>query len=279
MSALAAIRSVVDYDSEVGKITQFMEKFVDAGGKKQAAMDDSEAMMCELSPGESRAKYVNMLQRVANRSEDTVEISLDDVRTFEIESSGGHPPFAFASSLAYRIENNAKCYSELFSRAIDNLIPEPSESAMQDPEADVLDVLFQARRDRDRRDREIVQAAEQEIIKAMGTDGEGAHKQAAGADLFPAILTRRYSVRFVPRSNQAAQAVRDIGASQIGHLVTVRGIVTRVSDIRPSMVVAAYLCDSCGSEVFQEVKTRQFTPLTQCQSARCTDNRSRGKLH
>ncbi|KAJ2080812.1 hypothetical protein GGI16_007565, partial [Coemansia sp. S142-1] len=59
MSALAAIRSVVDYDSEVGKITQFMEKFVDAGGKKQAAMDedDSEAMMCELSPGESRAKY------------------------------------------------------------------------------------------------------------------------------------------------------------------------------------------------------------------------------
>ncbi|KAJ2258918.1 DNA replication licensing factor MCM7 [Coemansia sp. RSA 455] len=281
MSALAAIRSVVDYDSEVGKITQFMEKFVDAGGKKQAAMDedDSEAMMCELSPGESRAKYVNMLQRVANRSEDTVEISLDDVRTFEIESSGGHPPFAFASSLAYRIENNAKCYSELFSRAIDNLIPEPSESAMQDPEADVLDVLFQARRDRDRRDREIVQAAEQELIKAMGTDSEGAHKQAAGADLFPAILTRRYSVRFVPRSNQAAQAVRDIGASQIGHLVTVRGIVTRVSDIRPSMVVAAYLCDSCGSEVFQEVKTRQFTPLTQCQSARCTDNRSRGKLH
>ncbi|KAJ2416995.1 DNA replication licensing factor MCM7 [Coemansia sp. IMI 209128] len=281
MSALAAIRSVVDYDSEVGKITQFMEKFVESGGKKQVAVDedDSEAMVCELSPGETRAKYVNMLQRVADRTEDTVEISLDDVRAFEIESSGGHPPFAFASSLAYRIENNAKCYGELFSRAIDNLIPEPSESAMQDPDADVLDVLFQARRDRDRRDREVVQAAEQEIIKAMGTDAEGASKQALGVDLFPAILTRRYSVRFVPRANQAAQAVRDIGASQIGHLVTVRGIVTRVSDIRPSMIVAAYLCDSCGCEVFQEVKTRQFTPLAQCQSPRCTENRSRGKLH
>ncbi|KAJ2845457.1 DNA replication licensing factor MCM7 [Coemansia erecta] len=45
------------------------------------------------------------------------------------------------------------------------------------------------------------------------------------------------------------------------------------------MVVAAYLCDACGSEVFQEVKTRQFTPLTQCQSARCVENKSRGKLH
>ncbi|KAJ2021414.1 hypothetical protein GGI06_002233, partial [Coemansia sp. S85] len=91
------------------KITQFMEKFVESGGKKQVAVDedDSEAMVCELSPGETRAKYVNMLQRVADRTEDTVEISLDDVRAFEIESSGGHPPFAFASSLAYRIENNA----------------------------------------------------------------------------------------------------------------------------------------------------------------------------
>ncbi|KAJ2683944.1 hypothetical protein IWW39_005213, partial [Coemansia spiralis] len=73
MSALAAIRSVVDYDSEVGKITQFMEKFVESGGKKQVAVDedDSEAMVCELSPGETRAKYVNMLQRVADRTEDT----------------------------------------------------------------------------------------------------------------------------------------------------------------------------------------------------------------
>ncbi|KAJ2746619.1 DNA replication licensing factor MCM7 [Coemansia sp. BCRC 34301] len=259
----------------MSKISQFLEKFVDSGGKKQAAM------MEEDSDSETQAKYVSMLQRVADRGEDTVEISLDDVRTFEMESSsGGQPPFGFASSLAYRIENNAKCYSELFSRAIDNLMPEASSSAMQDSSADVLDVLFQARRDRDRRDREAVQEAEQEIMQALGTEAPGMHKQALGAEqLFPAILTRRYSVRFVPRTLQAAQAVRDIGASQIGHLVTVRGIVTRVSDIRPAMVVAAYLCDACGCEVFQEVKTRQFTPLTQCQSARCASNRSRGKLH
>ncbi|KAI9504691.1 MCM2/3/5 family-domain-containing protein [Coemansia spiralis] len=201
--------------------------------------------MAELSLAEPQKKYVEMLQRVANRVDDTVEISLDDVRAFEVQNSSGHPPFAFNSSLAYRIENNTKYYVEIFSKAIDSLMPEPNESAMQDPDADVLDPA------------------------STVADGE----------TFPAILTRRYTVRFVPRAAQKAQAVREIGATQIGHLVTVRGIVTRVSDVRPSMVVAAYLCDACGSEVFQEVKARQFLPLTQCQSARCVDNRSRGKLH
>ncbi|KAJ1964267.1 DNA replication licensing factor MCM7 [Dipsacomyces acuminosporus] len=276
MSALAAIRSVVDYGSEVSKISQFLEKFVDtdSSNKKQQLSVDGDSEMAELTPAEPCKKYIKLLQAVANRTEDTVEISLDDVRAFEVQSSNGHPPFAFASSLAFRIENNAKCYVELFSKAIDAIMPEPNESAMQDPEADVLDIIFQARRDRDRRDRENLQVANRETGVAEAQPAEG-----AGVDSFPPILTRRYTVRFTPRSSQKAQAVRDIGASQIGHLVTVRGIVTRVSDVRPSMVVAAYLCDACGSEVFQEVKTRQFMPLTQCQSARCVANRSRGKLH
>ncbi|KAJ1816003.1 DNA replication licensing factor MCM7 [Coemansia sp. RSA 2599] len=277
MSALSAIRSVVDYDSEVRKISQFMEKFVDAGGKKQAMTGSDDAMemdATEFSPGEPSHKYMDMLQRVANRAENTVEIKLDDVRDFEVQSSSSHPAFTFAGSLAFRIESNTKCYVEIFSRAIDQMMPEPDSSAMQDPEADVLDVIYQARRDRDRRDREAVQAVE----AADPMQGAAAATSAA-AESFPAVLTRRYTVRFVPRASQRAQAVREIGASQIGHLVTVRGIVTRVSDVRPAMVVAAYLCDACGSEVFQEVKGRQFTPLTQCQSARCVDNKTRGKLH
>ncbi|KAI8325238.1 MCM-domain-containing protein [Martensiomyces pterosporus] len=274
MSALSAIRSIINYDNEIGIISQFLEKFVDAGSSKKQLAADSDSEVAELTPAEPRRKYVDVLQQVANRAEDTVEVSLDDVRAFEIQNSGGSPPFAFASSLAFRIENNTKCYIELFSKAIDLMMPEPSESAMQDPEADVLDVIFQARRDRDRRDRETIQAAGKEAGLPQTEAAE-----AADVDSFPAVLTRRYTVRFAPRSSQKAQAVREVGASQIGHLVTVRGIVTRVSDVRPAMAVAAYLCDACGSEVFQEVKTRQFTPLTQCQSARCVANRSRGKLH
>ncbi|KAJ2391783.1 DNA replication licensing factor MCM7, partial [Coemansia sp. RSA 2559] len=138
-----------------------------------------------------------------------------------------------------------------------------------------------ARRDRDRRDRETLMAIDKEVSALQPGAGtkDAAAAEAVAADSFPPILTRRYTVKFVPRSAQKAQAVREIGASQIGRLVTVRGIVTRVSDVRPSMVVAAYLCDACGCEVFQEVKTRQFTPLTQCQSPRCVENRTKGKLH
>lgn len=267
----------------VAKISQFLEKFVDVGGKKQVVLDDENAsgemaMDAELTLDKPATKYKDMLQKVANRTEDTVEVSLDDIRTFEIENSDGHPPLSFGSSLAYRIEHNTKCYVELFSKAIDMLLPEPDESAMQDPDADVLDVLFQARRDRDRRDRDVIEEAQRRIGQAQGKNAEEATSVPPEAS-FPSILTRRYTVRFAPRASQNAESVRDIGAGQIGHLVTVRGIVTRVSDVRPSMVVAAYLCDACGSEVFQEVKTRQFTPLTQCQSSRCKENRSRGKLH
>ncbi|KAJ2519277.1 DNA replication licensing factor MCM7 [Coemansia sp. RSA 1939] len=280
MSALSAIRSVVDYESEVDKITQFLEKFTDGGGKKQAMeVDDDEEgieMMAELTLGEPQQKYKEVLQQVANRTVDTVEIALDDVRRFEVENSGGHPPFAFNSSLAFRIENNAKAYVELFSKAVDKMMPEPDASAMEDPEADVLDVIFQARRDRDRRDREALMGSGGKGAAAAAEAGPGG---AADAESFPAILTRRYTVKFIARAAQKAQAVREVGASQIGRLVTVRGIVTRVSEVRPAMVVAAYLCDACGSEVFQEVKTRQFMPLSQCQSARCVGNRSRGKLH
>ncbi|KAJ2076754.1 DNA replication licensing factor MCM7 [Coemansia sp. RSA 988] len=276
MSALESIRLVVQYESEVDKITQFLEKFVDNGSKKQVAagtMDDDPTMDDELTPEKPQKKYMKMLQRVANRMEDTVTIAIDDVRAFEIEHSSGHPPFTQAASLAFRIENNAKSYVEVISKAIDVLMPEADMDVLQDPEAEVLDVIIQARRDRDRRDREALQAAEGQISRATGM------ASTAGMDeSFPAVLTRRYTVQLEPRRAQKAQAVRAVGAGQIGRLVTVRGMVTRVSDVRPAMVVAAYVCDACGSEVFQEVKTRQFTPLTQCSGAQCVANQRRGKL-
>ncbi|ORX71961.1 MCM-domain-containing protein [Linderina pennispora] len=181
MSALAAISLGINYENEIGEISKFMQKFTTEGGKKTMEQD-GDAEMAELSVGTSETKYMDILQAVADRKQDTISIALDD-------------RFTHDKSLAFRIEHNAKTY--------------------EDPDADVLD--------RDQRD-----------AAARRQQGEG-----AGGEEFPAVLTRRYTV-------QPAQAV-------------LRGIVTRVSDVRPAMVVAAYLCDACGSEVFQE-----------CASARCT---------
>ena len=83
------------------------------------------------------------------------------------------------------------------------------------------------------------------------------------------------------RSPEGAKTVpiRGIRADDIGRLVLVRGIVTRVSDVRPLITVQAYSCDMCGCEVFQEVNSKQFMPLAECPSDECRSNDAKGKLY
>ena len=38
-----------------------------------------------------------------------------------------------------------------------------------------------------------------------------------------------------------------------GKLVTVKGVVTRVTEVKPMMQVATYTCDQCASETYQPV--------------------------
>ena len=103
---------------------------------------------------------------------------------------------------------------------------------------------------------------------------------------FPPELTRRYTLAFkplTPRGSSSereskALAVRNVRAEHLGSLITVRGITTRVSDIKPAVQINAYACDRCGCEVFQPVTTKQFMPMTQCLSEECTKNNTKGEL-
>lgn len=45
--------------------------------------------------------------------------------------------------------------------------------------------------------------------------------------------------------------IRQVRASDIGHLVKISGIVTRCSDVKPLMQVAVYTCEECGFEIYQ----------------------------
>ena len=47
--------------------------------------------------------------------------------------------------------------------------------------------------------------------------------------------------------------MREIKSNAVGGLVTVKGIVTRASDVKPCMQVAVYACDACGFEVYQVI--------------------------
>lgn len=51
----------------------------------------------------------------------------------------------------------------------------------------------------------------------------------------------------------------------MGHLVTIRGMVVRSSDVKPFIQVATYSCDVCGSEVYDlTYNKREFVPLKLC---------------
>jgi len=65
-------------------------------------------------------------------------------------------------------------------------------------------------------------------------------------------------------------SLRQIRSRAMGHLVTLRGMVVRASDVKPACTVATYTCDACGCEIYQVVQTkREFMPQRLCPNEEC----------
>lgn len=95
--------------------------------------------------------------------------------------------------------------------------------------------------------------------------------------IFPPSLMRDYLFRIVPHT-QYTLGIRMLRSDKIGHFITTRGIVTKVSHTRPSIKVAVYVCDSCGSETYQQINNQEFSLLAVCQSEKCKTMKIRGTL-
>lgn len=65
----------------------------------------------------------------------------------------------------------------------------------------------------------------------------------------------------------------------IGRFVTIRGIVSKVNDVKPLAVIIALSCDKCGYEVFQEISSQTFNPISECPSELCKKNQTKGRLY
>ncbi|KAL6828323.1 MCM2/3/5 family domain-containing protein [Trichoderma camerunense] len=203
-------------------------------------------------------KYNDMLQLLADRKIDEFAIDLDDLATWEGQTDE-------SMKLVDSIEMNTKHYVEIMARAVDNVLPQPSEEV--NFKDDVLDVLMARRQ---ARNRELDDLAERDPTTAE--------------DKFPAELTRRYTLVFKPRLGteegaSKALAVRHVRGEHLGHLITIRAIATRVSDVKPIVQVSAYTCDRCGCEIFQPISDKQYGPLTMCPSSDCKKNQAKGQLH
>lgn len=111
------------------------------------------------------------------------------------------------------------------------------------------------------------------LVTLLGGKNGGREPRAdCGLDAFSNLYFR-------PLTEELPLAVRQVRGAHLGKLITVRAIVTRVSEVKPLLQVNAYTCDSCGSEIFQDVDSRKITPLNECVSEVCVQNNSRGQLH
>ncbi|KAJ2903821.1 MCM2/3/5 family-domain-containing protein [Zalerion maritima] len=272
--ALLQLRAPVDYEAQQGALEEFLSGFkttaadqiADALGDININEDDlydEDELMDGAARGRPKTapqhKYKNLLQKLTNRQVKEVLIDLDDLEEWEQESRAGQ-------KLVESIENNTKHYVELVSRAVDKLMPEPdSDITFKD---DVIDVVMSKRAERN---------------QDLQTRAEREGNPLLLGDQFPAELTRRYHLTFKPRSSvdgepQKSLAVRHVRGEHLGHLITVRAIATRVSDVKPIVQVNAYSCDRCGCEIFQPVSEKQYGPLTVCPSDDCKQNQTKGQL-
>lgn len=106
-------------------------------------------------------------------------------------------------------------------------------------------------------------------------------KDADSSLAIPAELDRTYQVVLVPGEFSKQKEVvpmREIKSAHIGALVTLKGIVTRASDVRPSMQVAVFACECCGYEIYMVINTKEFNPAIQCPSSKCKSNNINGQL-
>ncbi|KAI0404833.1 DNA replication licensing factor mcm7 [Xylaria palmicola] len=280
--ALLQYRNIVNYEAQQAAFEDFLTKFKtspeqnlthaigqisidedDLSDEYDFMDEDDEAQeqrrRDKAASKQPRHKYADMMQKLADRSIDEVLVELDDLVTYEDDTSEG-------LKLVESIETNTKHYVEIVSRAIDKQMPAPTTGVTF--KDDVLDVIMERRQ---ARNRDLVEAA------ANNNDPELAE------NTFPAQLTRRYTLVFKPRTSDGdkpikALAVRQVRGDHLGHLITVRGIATRVSDVKPMVQVGAYTCDRCGCEIFQPVNDKQYAPLTSCPSAECKANQSKGQL-
>lgn len=279
MSAGANVMAIeVNYDQAREDIKSFLGEFKTPESMLDDLNDDN---MDADEPEKSGLKYMDLLQRVANRYEETIRIDLDDLRAWEKEANVNidQPLAQRGHTLLENICNNTWHFHDIFCSIVDELMPQPTRDLGAD--ADAVDILIHSRQQMHEREE---RARRERRENGMQNDDD--MLDDTPAPRFAPELLRRYSLYFKPPTEALEGApttgksfrVRDLKGAQIGHLLTVQGIVTRVSDVKPSVKINAYTCDKCGHEIFQEVKQKTFNPLVDCPSSVCEENQTKGKL-
>ncbi|KAH9027637.1 MCM-domain-containing protein [Lactarius pseudohatsudake] len=206
--SLPVVNIEVDYQIEKGLLSNFVGPA--SGDNVADGIADMDIGDDDGNPETQRMrglKYMSQLQRIANRDQQMLVIDLEDIAKHE----------KTVSELASRIRSNASRYVKLFNEVVDSFMPISTKDISEQDE--VIDIIMHQRRERN------------EQIEG-------------GQDGFPIHLLRRYNLYFKPLLSDVSMAVREVRGVHLGRLITARGIVTRVSEVKPLLLVNAYTCDN-----------------------------------
>ena len=233
------------YDVEKRKIESFLKEF--------KSNDE------EVDKKYGKKKYMILMQKIANRELSILEIYTEDLESY-FTSQNKPEDIALLDCIIY----NTKTYINLFKDAVDDLMPNPSKQLPVDEMLmDKSDIIRKHRL--------------QNLNNLSNEDKDKANKNKSG---IPKELTRRYELIIAPGPGSKNKTIplRQLKANQIGSLQTIKGIVVKMTDVKPFLKVASYSCDVCGYETYQVNHQRTYMPLLDCQSEQCRNNRSHGDI-
>lgn len=221
----------------------------------------------------SKLKYMTQLDEIFRRKRKLFIVEVEDVYKWGLDAdnfSGANSGGA-TSLLHDEIISNARRFQELFSEAADEIIDDmrvsaPSQPSINPDAPDTMAVLIETRRRREEEFRQ-AQAIAENIPGGAGNADNPSRPAGPGADprnLVPAIMTRTYETLLIPRPGDKSIPLRFVRSEHVGRLVTVSGIVTRVTEVKPRVAAAVYVCHACGYEVYQEVTGKSYMPVQSC---------------
>lgn len=196
-------------------------------------------------------------QDIKNRYRKQLEIDCDDIFEYKRDED-----------FMNNVKRNSMRYVQFFEKAATEILEGMIVDAADiHAKQDVFDIIYEQRK------ATLIKAARGE------QDENNPNVEIPEVDV-PKCLTRRFEVCLHPagRDKRSPRKLRDVRAADIGHLVCVRGMVTRATDVKPRVSVCTYVCDNCGSEVFQPVHGQEFSPFQECPAPRCKDAKSVGHV-
>ena len=207
-------------------------------------------------------KYMIELQKISNKEIKVLHIHTEDLESYFSQNEED-------KMLLDSILKNTKRYIEIFSSAVDKLLPAANKQINFDEEKITAeDISYNQRM--------------QNISANMSNNSNNNNNNniIQTQNFLPKELMRKYELIIIPGpgAKQHSTPLRNLRALQIGSLVTVKGIVVKATDVKPFLKVACYSCDICGSETYQVINSRTYMPLTDCQSPQCRTNHSHGNI-